>query len=206
MQDSQIQDRLLFSAPLLISFAYIICHDKCIDNTQCRSHTAPMKTHNKDTHLQIRVSPQEKAMIVQEAGRAGMSMSAWLLSRALPPLGLTFRRLVEALKDDDRNRYVYAELNDLLVDLPPGMFDAVAGGEPPTALTPFACNYLAAMVELAASRQGIAPPAWTGQVPPLDTPYFATDLASLRLHLLAHSPPPFRRRNLFIDATLGDRV
>jgi hypothetical protein len=28
----------------------------------------------------------------------------------------------------------------------------------------------------------------------------------LRAHLLTSSPPPFRRRNIFIDTTLGGRV
>ena len=62
------------------------------------------------------------------------------------------------------------------------------------------------MVEQAASHKGLAPPPWIVRVPPLDEPYFGTDLKSLRLYLLTHSPPPFRRRNIFIDATLGDRV
>jgi hypothetical protein len=35
---------------------------------------------------------------------------------------------------------------------------------------------------------------------------FGSDLQNLRLYLLTHSPPPFRRRNIFIDSTLGDRV
>jgi hypothetical protein len=29
---------------------------------------------------------------------------------------------------------------------------------------------------------------------------------SLRLYLLTHSPAPFRRRNIFIDASVGSRV
>ena len=36
--------------------------------------------------------------------------------------------------------------------------------------------------------------------------WFASELKSLRLHLLTKSPAPFRRRNLFVDSTLGDRV
>jgi hypothetical protein len=35
---------------------------------------------------------------------------------------------------------------------------------------------------------------------------FGSDLQSLRLHLLTHSPPPFLARNIFVDATLGDRI
>jgi hypothetical protein len=35
---------------------------------------------------------------------------------------------------------------------------------------------------------------------------FGTPIESLRLHLLTASPPAFRRRRIFIDATVGDRV
>jgi hypothetical protein len=35
---------------------------------------------------------------------------------------------------------------------------------------------------------------------------FGSTLVSLRLYLLTHSPPPFRRRNIFIDATVGSSV
>jgi hypothetical protein len=35
---------------------------------------------------------------------------------------------------------------------------------------------------------------------------FGSELQSLRLYLLTHSPPPFRARNIFIDSSLGDRI
>jgi hypothetical protein len=41
---------------------------------------------------------------------------------------------------------------------------------------------------------------------PLAEPVFASSLQSLRLHLLVLSPAPFRRRNIFIDSTLGARI
>ena len=41
---------------------------------------------------------------------------------------------------------------------------------------------------------------------PLAEPVFGSDLMSLRLYLLTHSPAPFRRRNIFIDASVGFRV
>jgi len=67
-------------------------------------------------------------------------------------------------------------------------------------------NRVAAMVEHASGRRGVAPPSWTRDVLPLEAPVFATDLKSLRAHLLRVSPVAFRRRNLFVDATVGDRV
>ena len=77
---------------------------------------------------------------------------------------------------------------------------------PEARFPPFEANYLAATVEHAAAIKGVAPPRWTVTVEPLDAPWFASCLKSLRLHLLTHSPPPFRRRNLFIDSSVGQRV
>ena len=62
------------------------------------------------------------------------------------------------------------------------------------------------MVEYACARAGTPPPAWAGAIAPLAEPVFGSGLTSLRLHLLTRSPAPFRRRNIFIDATVGDRV
>jgi len=77
---------------------------------------------------------------------------------------------------------------------------------PQVELSPFLANYVAAMIEIACERRAIAVPAWTRRIVPLDEPAFGSTLRSLRLHLLTHSPAPFRRRNIFIDASLGDRV
>jgi hypothetical protein len=73
-------------------------------------------------------------------------------------------------------------------------------------LSPYLQNYLAAMVELASQQKGVAPPAWTRNVEPLEEPHFATELPGLRLHLLRSAPVAFKRRNLFVDASIGDRV
>ncbi len=165
-----------------------------------------MTNRNKDLQLQIRVSPREKAMIIRAAKQAGMSMSAWLLARALPPKKLKFRELLDGLRNDEHNRYVYAALNDLLTELSPSMFREVVSEDADHRLTPYAQNYLAAMVELAAAQKGVIPPDWTRNIIPLMKPHFGITLTSLRLHLLTQSPAVFRRRNIFIDATLGHRV
>lgn len=63
------------------------------------------------------------------------------------------------------------------------------------------------MVELAAHRRDVPPPAWVRDIKPLERePHFATSLPGLRLHLLRTSPVPFKRRNIFIDSSIGDRV
>lgn len=99
-----------------------------------------------------------------------------------------------------------AELNDVLSNTAREQFSMVTTNPPPASLSPMLANYVAAMVEYAAGRLEAAIPSWVRHIPPLEEPVFGTDLQSLRLHLLTHSPAPFRRRNIFVDASLGDRV
>lgn len=160
----------------------------------------------RHTQLQIRISAAEKRAIQQAAARAGMDASAWVRSKLLPPARKTFQRLTAALaaRPDDRP-YLFAELNDLLSALgAPALREAVA--DPPPSLDPYAANYVAAMVETAAHRAGLAPPPWADEVAGLPQPVFGSTLSSLRLHLLLQSPPAFRRRNIFVDSTVGNRV
>jgi hypothetical protein len=160
----------------------------------------------KSSQIQIRVSPEEKSMLEDLARRSGQGVSAYVLSRALPSARVRFDELLRALARPENRRFALAELNDLLTGLAPAeLREAVAEahlGE----LTPYLRNYVAAMVELASQRGGVAPPDWTREVIPLDQPSFATDLPGLRLHLLRSSPVAFKRRNLFVDSSLGDRV
>jgi len=73
-------------------------------------------------------------------------------------------------------------------------------------LSPFLRNYVAATVEQTAHLRKVAPPAWVREVEPLEEPWFAVRFASLRAHLLVASPVAFKRRNLFVDSTVGDQV
>ena len=75
-----------------------------------------------------------------------------------------------------------------------------------SSLPAFLQNYVAALVEQAASLKQVPLPPWTSAIDPLERPYFATTLRSLKLHLLRASPAAFKRRNLFIDAGIGARV
>lgn len=133
-------------------------------------------------------------------------MSTYVLSRALPEARLRFLRLLEALRDDDQPSFVLAELNDFLSGLASSELRGAVEQADVTGLSPYLQNYVAAMVELAAHRRHVPPPAWVRDVEPLETPHFATSLKSLRLHLLRTAPVPFKRRNVFIDSSLGDRV
>jgi uncharacterized protein (DUF1778 family) len=164
-----------------------------------------MSANVKSTQLQIRVSPSQKAAIQRAARQAGIDMSAYVLARVLPIASRRFSELTRACQEADAPSAALAELNSWLASLGPGeLAESVASQ--PVGLTPFLANYVAAMVEYACARRGVRPPAWARAIPPFCEPVFGSTLMSLRLHLLTHSPPPFRRRNIFIDATIGDRV
>lgn len=161
----------------------------------------------KSKQLQIRVTPREKATLKRLAAAAGQDLSSYVLSRALPRPALELEKLIRVLeRDGEERRLALAAFNDLLTGLAPvELRDAVESVDVDR-LSPFLRNYVAAMVEQAAGRAGVSPPGWTGSVAPLDAPWFATPLPGLRLHLLESSPVPFKRRNLFVDASVGDRV
>jgi hypothetical protein len=160
----------------------------------------------KHSQLQIRVSKAEKHAIRRAAERAGMDMSAYVLSRVLPAAAREFEVSVKALTGPEPPSFALAELNSLLSRFTAAeLREAIAAGSP-LKLPPFLANYVAAMVEAACARRAIALPAWTAAIAPLEEPAFGSPLARLRLHLLTHSPAPFRRRNIFIDSSLGERV
>jgi hypothetical protein len=156
--------------------------------------------------LQIRVTPQEKRALRRLAKDAGLDLSSYVLGRALPSNRLRFKELVRSLGEGEDHRFALAELNDLLTGLAPVEFGDTVEEAEVTALSPLLRNYVAAMVEQAAHLKKVPPPSWVDRVEPLETPYFATDLKSLRAYLLAASPVAFKRRNLFVDASIGARV
>ena len=132
-------------------------------------------------------------------------MSAYVLARLLPAPARRFQELTGACADSQDARFALAELNSWLASLATGeLQEAVAS--PPPRLTAYLANYVAAMTEYACAKHGVAPPSWLGATTPLAEPVFGSSLMSLRLYLLTHSPAPFRRRNIFIDASIGSRV
>ena len=112
----------------------------------------------------------------------------------------------ELVKRSHARSYIFAELHDFLDRLNGEDFERAVRHAPEVSLPPFETNYLAAMIEYAAGLEGAIPPDWTREVPPLERPWFASSLKGLRLYLLTNSPPPFRRRNLFVDSSVGQRV
>ncbi len=137
-----------------------------------------------------------------------MDMSTWVLSRVIPDESERFQALCRALADADaaRRRFAFAELADFLRPLPPGAFRVATSHAPRAQLDPVALNYLAGAIELAAERRDQTPPAWTRDVPIPETPVFGSSLNSLRLYLLTRGPVALRRRNIFVDASVDERV
>jgi uncharacterized protein (DUF1778 family) len=160
----------------------------------------------RSEQLQIRLTPAEKAALKRRARAAGQDVSAYVLARALQAAADRLATIVGALRDDANRRFALAALNDSLSSLAPIEFaDAVATIDV-RALSPVLQNYVGAMVEHAAHSKDVAAPEWTAAVIPLGEPFFATQLESLRLHLLRVAPVAFRRRNIFADSTLGARI
>lgn len=169
-------------------------------------HPPTVAKNSKLSQLQIRVSEAEKSAIRRAAVSAGLDMSTYVLSRVLSIPAREFQEAVRALTRPIAPSFALADINTLLSKLTtPELRDTVASA-PEVELPPFLANYVAAMVEAACGKHGIPVPAWTKRVPPLDDPAFGSDFGSLRLHLLTHSPAPFRSRNIFIDSSLGDQV
>ena len=160
----------------------------------------------KTAQLQIRVSAKEKASIANAAARAGMDASEYVLSKVLSEQQEKFQSLVYELNQGGETSYSFAALHDFLFRLAREEFSLAVTQPPRVKLSLQAANYLAAMIEQAAYKMNGTVPQWVREIPPLQEPFFGTELKNLRLHLLLSSPLAFRRRNIFIDASIGDRV
>lgn len=165
-----------------------------------------MKKTAKTEQLQIRVSPEEKRAIVSGAKAAGMSMSDWMLSRALTKSSAKFRDLVNKLSVTKEPGYVLADINELLTRLLASQLAEAVDEKPGAVLSAYLSNYVTALVEQACMVKDVQAPEWVKEIKPLPKPVFATELNSLRMHLLLNAPPAFRNRNIFIDSSIGARV
>ena len=160
----------------------------------------------KTAQLQIRISPAAKEALRRRARAAGSGLSEYVLSRVLPPAGRRGAEILAGLRDPSGRRFALAEWNDFLAGLGPEEWEEALADAPVAWLDAVTSNRVAAMAEQAAAMKCVSAPAWTRDVPPLEEPVFASNLRGLRAHLLRSSPAPFRRRNLFVDAAVGDRV
>lgn len=161
----------------------------------------------KTEQLQLRVTAEQKERIKAQAAQAGQDVSKWVLGLLLPEVADEFQRRIDRLRSDPSAYSVtFAALHDYLQSLSAKKLELAVSSVELDGLDAWVANYLAAMVEYACVDRQLPIPDWARAVEPLSTPWFATRLESLRLHLLTSSPAPFRRRNLFVDSTLGDRV
>ncbi len=164
-----------------------------------------MSQLKKSEYLQIRVSKQEKEIIKSSAQSAGVDMSAWILQRVLHDKAKQFVKIINKLPDEEQS-FVLAELHDFLAKLKAIDFELALNLEPVIELTDFQINYVIAMIVHRAKQLNISAPNWINNYPILPQPFFATNLKSLRFHLLINSPIAFKQRNIFIDSSIGDRV
>ena len=143
-------------------------------------------------------SVQTKLLRVLETGevrRVGDNMPFKVDVRIVAATHRVLKRMVA--RDDFR---------ELLAPLAAGELVRTVTNADVSALSAFAQNYLTATVEYRCVKRGAAIPHWAHAVDPLPAPWFATELRSLRVHLLRTSPVAFRRRNLFIDSGPDARV
>lgn len=159
----------------------------------------------KSAQLQLRISPEQKKQIENRAKKAGFTLSEWVLKKLLEEKTTEFTALLGQLAKEKEWSHSLASLHDYLFHLSSDDLEKSLPA-PSVHLSPILLNIIAAMVEQAAVQKKLKPPAWVCQTAPLKEPYFATKLNSLKLHLLISSPLAFKRRNLFVDSTLGDRV
>ena len=165
-----------------------------------------MRVSSRSAQLQIRVTPSEKAAILRAAHRAGLGMSAYVLGKTLPVQASQWQELLRELLRSDGTRIALAELSAWLAGLGASELPAAVASAPPSGLSDFHANYVAALVVYVCAARSVDAPQWTRDIAPLEHPVFASELLSLRLHLLTRSPPPFRRRNLFDDTVVGGQV
>ncbi len=165
-----------------------------------------MKQTSKLSQLQLRVSTEEKSAIRRAARLAGMDMSAYVLRRVLPAPSALFQEAVGALVGPAEPSFALAEINSLLCRFTATELRQAVREAPKVALQPFLANYVAAMIETACDMYALPVPAWIRASEALVEPVFGSALPSLRLYLLTHSPAPFRRRNIFIDSSVGEQV
>ena len=160
----------------------------------------------KSQQIQIRVTAAQKTRLRQLARRAGVDVSAYVLAQAMPDTHERFQRAVTSLADEEDQRYAFAEISELLSPLGAGELERTVRHANLNGLSDFAQNYLAATVDHLCILRGAALPTWASAVRPLPTPWFATSLRSLRVHLLRSSPIAFKRRNLFVDSGPDARI
>lgn len=160
----------------------------------------------KNQQLQIRVSAAQKALLKRRAAAAGLDVSTFVLRRVLVDTEAQLEDLMLTVAAEREPRATLARIGALLASLDSPSFRELTMALDVSRLTPFYQNYLAAMVEHRAAQLGVPAPAWTLRVAVLDEPYFPAGTDRLRPYLMREAPVVYKRRNLFVDAGVGDHL
>lgn len=162
----------------------------------------------KSSQLQLRISAPDKRSLKRASNLLGQTISEFVLNRALRGLSKEsrFDELISSLETEQDISFTLAAINDQLTQMSSGELRQLTERPRSLGKTLFAQSYVAAMLEQACHSKHCKIPDWIAQVPAMPAPWFATSIKSLRMHLLLCSPVPFRRRNLFVDTSLGGRA
>ena len=158
----------------------------------------------KSEQIQIRISSADKERLLKLAQNEGLSLSAWLIKNALF-FPTDFKTICMELNTAKDRSYVLAKLNQFLMAIPETRWNESLSSFPAN-IDDEDAAYLASMVEQAAKILALPIPQWTKNISPSEDPIFGSETASLRLYLLINAPAPFKQRNIFIDASVGDQV
>lgn len=135
----------------------------------------------KTEQLQLRVSAEQKARFKALAASSGEDVSHWILRKLLPAESETFQQLVDQLKSaPPGHSLTLGELNGFLTALTASKLESAIPSPDLAGLSDFHANYVAAMVEYACARKRIPLPDWANKIAPLDAPWYASELKSLR--------------------------
>ena len=160
----------------------------------------------KNENIQIRVSSSQKEKLKKIAKLQKMSLSEYILSISLTEITpLEIIDLYASMAKEDDKSFHLARINELLMKCPKHMWEKLVSFYPKN-LDEKAIAYVAGLIEQAAFIRSLSKPSWSTKIEALEEPLFASHLEKLRLYLLIKSPIPFRKRNIFIDSSVGDRV
>ena len=128
------------------------------------------------------------------------------MKRSLKLESQVFNELIENWHSSTFSNNGLAEINRFLTRLEKSDFPLAVALAPQFDIPAIQLNYLAAMIETAADQKNSLPPSWVAEVEPLFEPFFVSNLKSILPHLLLNTPVAFRKRNIFIDSTIGNQV
>lgn len=126
------------------------------------------------------------------------------VARYVPP---TIKELSTKLLDGESARLCLAEFVDDFLSADRAERIRLTAEKPQSVADPKINAYMAAAVEHLCFQHGVPVPAWVNEPEYfLPVPWFPLNYQNIRAIVLAESPVPFRRRNIFVDSTVLQRV